>query len=35
MGALGVTWKYREQHLPIHGDCTFIPFGDIKALKMR
>ena len=33
MGALGVTWKYREQHHPIHGDCDFIPFGDIETLK--
>lgn len=35
MGALGVTWKYREQHHPIHGDCTFVPFGDIDALKQN
>ncbi len=33
MGALGVTWKYREQHQPIHGDCSFVPFGDLEALK--
>ena len=33
MGALGVTWKHREQHHPIHGDSAFVPFGDIEALK--
>lgn len=33
MGALGVTWKYREQHMPIHGDTAFVPFGDIEAIK--
>jgi acetylornithine/N-succinyldiaminopimelate aminotransferase len=33
MGALGVTWKYREQHAPVHGDTRFIPFGDEKALE--
>lgn len=32
MGALGVTWKYREQHHPIHGDCSFVPYGDLEAL---
>jgi len=33
MGALGVTWKYREQHAPAHGSSRFVPFGDIDALK--
>ena len=33
MGALGVTWKYREQHAPAHGQARFVPFGDIEALK--
>ena len=32
MGALGVTWKYREQHAPAHGDVRFVPFGDLEAL---
>jgi acetylornithine aminotransferase/acetylornithine/N-succinyldiaminopimelate aminotransferase len=33
MGALGVTWKYRDQHAPIHGEARFVPFGDLDALK--
>ena len=33
MGALGVTWKYREQHQPVHGDSAFVPFGDLEALR--
>ena len=33
MGALGVTWKYRDQHAPIHGTTRFVPFGDIEALR--
>lgn len=32
MGALGVTWKYREQHAPAHGVVRFVPFGDLEAL---
>ncbi len=33
MGALGVTWHYREQHAPAHGDVRFVPFGDLDALR--
>jgi acetylornithine/succinyldiaminopimelate/putrescine aminotransferase len=33
MGCLGVTWKYRDQHAPAHGDVRFVPFGDLEALK--
>jgi acetylornithine/N-succinyldiaminopimelate aminotransferase len=33
MGALGVTWGYRDQHSPAHGEVRFVPFGDIEALK--
>lgn len=33
MGALGVTYKYRDQHEPAHGDVRFVPFGDIQALR--
>ena len=33
MGALGVTWRYREQHQPAHGQTTFVPFGDLSALR--
>ncbi len=33
MGALGVTWGYRDQHSPQHGEVRFIPFGDLNALK--
>jgi acetylornithine/N-succinyldiaminopimelate aminotransferase len=33
MGALGVTWGYRNQHAPAHGDVRFVKFGDIEALK--
>ncbi|MCO4745078.1 MAG: aspartate aminotransferase family protein [Proteobacteria bacterium] len=33
MGALGATWKYREQHAPAHGDVRFVPFGDLEALQ--
>jgi len=32
MGALGVTWKYRDQHAPAHGEARFVPFGDLDAL---
>lgn len=32
MGALGVTWGYRDQHLPAHGEVRFVPFGDLDAL---
>jgi acetylornithine/N-succinyldiaminopimelate aminotransferase len=33
MGALGVTWGYRDQHAPAHGEVRFVPFGDLEALK--
>jgi len=33
MGALGVTWRYREQHAPAHGSTRFVPFGDVQALE--
>lgn len=33
MGALGATWKYREQHSPIHGTTRFVPYGDVEALR--
>jgi acetylornithine/N-succinyldiaminopimelate aminotransferase len=33
MGALGVTWGYRDQHAPSHGDVRFAKFGDIESLK--
>jgi acetylornithine/succinyldiaminopimelate/putrescine aminotransferase len=33
MGALGVTWKYRDQHAPAYGDTRFVPFGDLAALE--
>jgi acetylornithine/succinyldiaminopimelate/putrescine aminotransferase len=33
MGALGVTWGYRDQHAPAHGDVRFVPFGDVRALE--
>jgi len=32
MGALGVTWGYRDQHAPAHGEVRFVPFGDLDAL---
>lgn len=32
-GSLGVTWGYRDQHAPAHGDVRFVPFGDVGALK--
>lgn len=32
MGALGVTWKYRDQHEPAHGPTRFVPYGDLDAL---
>lgn len=32
MGALGVTWGYRDQHAPAHGEVRFVPFGDEEAL---
>ncbi len=32
MGALGVTWRYRDQHAPAHGEVRFVPFGDADAL---
>lgn len=33
MGALGVTWHYRDQHQPAHGETRFVPFGDLAALE--
>jgi len=32
MGALGVTWGYRDQHAPAYGEVRFVPFGDLEAL---
>ncbi len=32
MGALGVTWKYRDHHAPAHGPTRFVPYGDLDAL---
>ncbi|TVQ90747.1 MAG: aspartate aminotransferase family protein [Deltaproteobacteria bacterium] len=32
-GALGATWKYRDQHSPAHGPTRFVPFGDLEALR--
>ncbi|MCB9679369.1 MAG: aspartate aminotransferase family protein [Alphaproteobacteria bacterium] len=32
MGALGATWKYRDQHTPAYGATRFVPFGDLAAL---
>ena len=34
MGSVGVSWKYRDQHAPAHGDTTFVPFGDLNALEV-
>ncbi|MEZ4320510.1 MAG: aminotransferase class III-fold pyridoxal phosphate-dependent enzyme [Myxococcota bacterium] len=33
MGALGATWKYRDQHAPAHGPTRFVPYGDLEALE--
>ena len=33
MGALGVTWGYRDQHAPAHGEVRFAKFGDIESLS--
>ena len=33
MGPLGVTWGYREQHAPHHGDVRFVKFGDLDAIR--
>jgi acetylornithine/succinyldiaminopimelate/putrescine aminotransferase len=33
MGALGVTWKLRDQHGPAHGDVIFLPYGDLEAIR--
>lgn len=33
MGPLGVTWGYREQHAPQHGQVRFVKFGDLDALR--
>jgi acetylornithine/succinyldiaminopimelate/putrescine aminotransferase len=33
VGALGATWKYRDQHSPQHGPTRFVPFGDLAALE--
>lgn len=32
MGPLGVTWHYRDQHQPPHGEVRFVPFGDLDAV---
>jgi acetylornithine aminotransferase/acetylornithine/N-succinyldiaminopimelate aminotransferase len=32
MGALGVTWGYRDQHAPAHGEVRFAKFGDLASL---
>lgn len=32
MGAVGVTWHYREQHAPAHGVVRHVPVGDSAAL---
>jgi acetylornithine/N-succinyldiaminopimelate aminotransferase len=32
-GAVGVTHRYREQHLPAHGEVRFVPFGDLAAAE--
>lgn len=31
-GALGATWKYRDQHAPTYGTTRFVPYGDLDAL---
>ncbi len=35
MACLGVTESghYRTDHAPIHGEATFVPFGDVEALR--
>lgn len=33
MGALGATWKYRDQHAPVYGTTRFVPYGDLDALR--
>ncbi len=33
MGALGATWRYREQHALPHGPTRFVPYGDLAALE--
>jgi acetylornithine/succinyldiaminopimelate/putrescine aminotransferase len=33
MGALGVTWGYRDQHAPVHGEVRFAKFGDLASLE--
>jgi len=33
MGALGATWRYRDQHAQPHGPTRFVPFGDLQALQ--
>jgi acetylornithine/N-succinyldiaminopimelate aminotransferase len=33
LGALGATWRYREQHAPAVGPTRFVPFGDTEALR--
>lgn len=33
MGALGATWKYRDQHAHAHGPTRFVPYGDLEALE--
>ncbi len=33
MGALGATWRYRDQHAQPHGPTRFVPWGDLDALE--
>lgn len=33
MGAVGVTWRFRDHHAPAHGEVRFVPFGDLEALE--
>ncbi|MEQ1508548.1 MAG: aminotransferase class III-fold pyridoxal phosphate-dependent enzyme, partial [Myxococcota bacterium] len=33
IGAVGVSHHYRDQHQPAHGDVTFVPFGDLDAVR--
>lgn len=33
MGALGATYKYRDQHVPAYGTTRFVPYGDLEALE--
>jgi acetylornithine/succinyldiaminopimelate/putrescine aminotransferase len=35
MACLGITdaGSYRSQHAPVHGDASFVPYGDLPALE--